>query len=78
MPQKYRILDNGIAAESKRQKAMKPKAKKLTGSQMRQKNASKAASGVMPAKGRGGVDGSYVGRTEYNAKQRKKAQGKRK
>lgn len=78
MPQKYRVLDNGIAAESKRQRAMKPKAKKLTGSQMRQKNASKAASGVMPAKGRGAVDGSYVGRRVFNANERKKAQGKRK
>lgn len=90
MPQYYRILDNGQGfnqAESKRQRAMKPKAKpkpKKGGSFMenavktRQRNASKAASGIVPAKGRGGVDSAYVGWAIYNAKQRKKAQGKKK
>ena len=86
MPQYYRILDNGQGfnkAESKRQQAKRPKAKKQGSSAQdmaarRQRSASKKASGVVNAKGRGGVDGSYVGYTQFMSKERQRAQGKKK
>lgn len=67
MPQYYKILDNGQA--DPKNAAQKNKVR-------RQRYAS-AAAGLGKAKARGtGIDASYVGRTIYNAKQRKAKQGK--